>query len=215
MSADGKIDYQNCKELFLMPSILDNIIDINRYPLPMVEKIVKANRKIGLGVMGFADLLCKLGISYHSEQALQIAEQLITLLLLKRRWLRKISKEVFFPITQEHPCYQNLPLRNATLISIAPTGTISLIAGCSSGIEPYFALIYRRYVLEKSELIEINPLLEEKLKALKLRKFENQSGKKVLKDIDGIPEHLHSFFLLLLKSLQLFKFKSGSISKTS
>ncbi|HCU21394.1 MAG TPA: adenosylcobalamin-dependent ribonucleoside-diphosphate reductase, partial [Candidatus Atribacteria bacterium] len=172
MSTDGKIDYQKLQRVvFDAVHFLDNIIDINRYPLSMVEKIVKANRKIGLGVMGFADLLCQLGISYYSDQALQIAEQLITFIANEAKMASKVLAEqrgVFPNYPKSLHVSKNLPFRNATLISIAPTGTISLIAGCSSGIEPYFALIYRRFVLENTELIEINPLLEKQLTVLKI-----------------------------------------------
>lgn len=205
MSINGKIDYQKLQRVvFDAVHFLDNIIDINRYPLPKVEKIVKANRKIGLGVMGFADLLCQLGISYYSDQALQIAEHLMTFIASQA----KIASKKLAEIRGVFPNYpksiyaeKNLPLRNATLISVAPTGTISLIAGCSSGIEPYFALIYRRFVLENTELIEINPLLEDQLKLLKIEeKVRKQIWEKgSLKDIDGVPESLHSLFLTALE----------------
>jgi ribonucleoside-diphosphate reductase alpha chain len=205
MSTDGKIDYQKLQRVvFDAVHFLDNIIDINRYPLPIVEKMVKANRKIGLGVMGFADLLCQLGISYYSDQALQIAEQLITFIANEAKLASKElaeQRDVFPNYPKSLHAAKNLPFRNATLISIAPTGTISLIAGCSSGIEPYFALIYRRFVLENTELIEINPLLEKQLKVLKIEEKIRKSiwEKGSLKDIDGIPEHLHSLFLTALE----------------
>ncbi|NLJ48852.1 MAG: adenosylcobalamin-dependent ribonucleoside-diphosphate reductase [Candidatus Atribacteria bacterium] len=211
MSINGKIDYQKLQRVvFDAVHFLDNIIDVNRYPLPMVQKIVKANRKIGLGVMGFTDLLCKLGISYYSNQALQIAEHLITFIAAEAKIASKKLAErrgVFPNYSKSIYAAKNLPLRNATLISIAPTGTISLIAGCSSGIEPYFALIYRRFVLEKTELIEINPLLEEQLKALKVEeKIRKQIWERgSLKDIDGVPESLHSLFLTALEIPSTFQ----------
>jgi len=208
---DGKIDYQKLQQIiFDSVHFLDNVIDINRYPLPIVEKVVKANRKIGLGVMGFADLLCKLGISYYSDQALQIAEQLITFIAstAKVASQKLAEKRGVFPNYQKSIyAPKNLKLRNATLISIAPTGTISLIAGCSSGIEPYFALIFRRFVLENTEFIEVNPLLEEHLKTLKI---DEKIRKKIwekgsLKDIDGIPEQLHSLFLTAFEIAPTFQ----------
>ena len=143
---------------------LDDVIDANRYPLPAIEGATKATRKVGLGVMGWADALAALGIAYDSEDALALAHRLAEVLetasldasaaLAERRGV--------FP-AWEGSRWQlagHRPLRNATTTTIAPTGTISIIAGCSSGIEPLYALAYRRNVLDGAELTEINPAFQ-------------------------------------------------------
>jgi ribonucleoside-diphosphate reductase alpha chain len=145
---------------------LDNVIEMNRYPIPEVEKVTKAVRRIGLGVMGWADSLFKLEIPYDSRDAIALAEKV----------MRFIDEEAFkaskglavtrgpFP-TVAHSIYADNPVRNAARTTVAPTGTISIIAGCSSGIEPAFALAFRRsHYLDddpnkRKELLEVNPIL--------------------------------------------------------
>ena len=141
---------------------LDNVIEINKYPLSQIEKASKGTRKIGLGVMGFADLLIKMGIPYDSEEAVAQAERIMSTIqeasreasaeLAKRRGNFSYYKGSIF----DNP---DTPfVRNATTTTIAPTGTISIIAGTSSGIEPLFAIAHVRHVLDGESLPEMNPL---------------------------------------------------------
>jgi len=142
---------------------LDNIIDANKYPLPEIEAMARGNRKIGLGVMGWADMLIKLGIPYDSEEALRLADEVMGFIHEKaRQATRELARERgAFPNFARSVFRDGPPVRNATLTTIAPTGTISIIAGCSSGIEPLFALAFFRKVLEGRQLVEVNPLFEE------------------------------------------------------
>ncbi|HLL21192.1 MAG TPA: adenosylcobalamin-dependent ribonucleoside-diphosphate reductase [Kofleriaceae bacterium] len=140
---------------------LDDVIDANRYPLPAIERATRATRKIGLGLMGWADALAALGIPYDAHEALVLADRLATFLEDEAQTASSALAERRGPF----PTWQgsrweragHRPLRNATTTTIAPTGTISIIAGCASGIEPLYALAYRRNVLDGAELLEINP----------------------------------------------------------
>ena len=143
---------------------LDNVIDANRYPLKEIEKITKGNRKIGLGVMGFADMLIRLRVPYGADAACRVAEEVMSF-MNKKAW--KVSER----LARERGAFPNFkgsifekakrkPVRNATTTTIAPTGTLSIIANCSSGIEPLFAISYKRNVLNGIELKEVTPLFE-------------------------------------------------------
>lgn len=180
---------------------LDNVIEVNNYPLSSIEKMTKANRKIGLGVMGFADLLIRLGIPYNSDAGVELAKTLMSFIQTKGREaslelasVRGVFPNYYGSIYEE----QELPLRNATITTIAPTGTISMIASCSSGVEPLFALAFTRNVMDNDRLLEVNPLFEVILKEHGL--YSNKLMEKVatsgsLKDISEIPEELKAVFV--------------------
>ncbi|MEW6685287.1 MAG: vitamin B12-dependent ribonucleotide reductase [Candidatus Edwardsbacteria bacterium] len=202
MVTNGTVDYERLGSVVKKAvHFLDNVIDRSIYPLPEIDKIVKGNRKIGLGVMGFADMLFHLQIPYHSEEALNLAEELIAFIYKEAR---QASEELAerrgpFPNFSQSIYSQKKakPLRNATLTSIAPTGTISLLAGCSSGIEPVFALLFIRHVLEGTELVEINKVFEDALKKRGL--YSEELIRQIAqKNLDNIPEDLRKIFVTAL-----------------
>jgi ribonucleoside-diphosphate reductase alpha chain len=181
---------------------LDNVIEANRYPLPMIDQMTKANRKIGLGVMGWADLLLRLELPYDSEAALTLAEKMMA-------FIKRESWTASQELARERGAFPNFagsvfdqrhlpPMRNATVTTIAPTGTISMIAGCSSGIEPMFALAYEKHVLDQERLLEVN---QQFLAVARERGFfsegliERLARQGNLVGIDGIPDDVRRVFV--------------------
>ncbi|MEE9591686.1 MAG: vitamin B12-dependent ribonucleotide reductase [Thermodesulfobacteriota bacterium] len=195
------IDWKKLERIIINAvHFLDNVIDMNRYPIEEIDNMTKGNRKIGLGVMGFADLLIRLGIPYDSDEAIDVAERLMAFIQEKGR---ETSKE----LTLERDVYPNykcstydgvVKVRNATVTTIAPTGTISIIAGCSSGIEPLFALTFTRNVLDGAELVEANPIFEEIAKEQGfyspeiMMQIAKTGG---LSELDDIPEEIKKIFV--------------------
>ena len=159
------IDYQALKEIvWLGVRFLDDVIDVSKYPLKEIGDMVRGNRKIGLGVMGFADMLYQLEVPYDSEKALELAEEVMG-------FIQKEARDASRFLAEERGVFENFDrslckemengrFRNATTTTIAPTGTLSIIAGCSSGIEPLFALSFVRRVMDDDELLEVNPCFE-------------------------------------------------------
>ena len=195
-------DWERIREVvWIATRFLDNVIDVNSYPIPEIEEMTKKNRKIGLGVMGWADALFKLGIAYDSEEAIKLGEKVM-------KFIQEESHKASQSLAEERGVFPNwkgsvwerkgIKIRNATTTTIAPTGTISIIAGCSSGIEPVFALAYRRAnILDGEEFFEVNPVFEEVLKSLNLYSDEllskvAESGS--IQNIDEIPIEIRRIF---------------------
>ncbi|MFZ1983453.1 MAG: vitamin B12-dependent ribonucleotide reductase, partial [Desulfatitalea sp.] len=181
---------------------LDNTIDMSKYPLPAIDAMVKGNRKVGLGVMGFADLLYLLKISYNSEAALAVADELMHFIQGQAHAASRALAEKRGPFLNfDRSIYSEKkqpPLRNATLTTIAPTGTLSIIANCSSGIEPLFALSFVRTVMDNDRLVEVNPVFEAVAKARGFYSpelMETIARNGSLKTIDGIPDDVKAVFV--------------------
>ncbi len=203
---DGKTPYLNTgidwekleKTINTAVKFLDNVIDVNKYPLREIEEITLANRKIGLGVMGFADMLVQLGIPYDSEEALKSGEEIM-------RFIREKSHAASERLAVERGAFPNfkgsiykIPIRNSTVTTVAPTGTISIIAGCSSGIEPLFAVSFVRNVMEGTKLLEVNPYFEA---VAKERGFYSEelmmriAKQGTLAGIEEVPEDVRRIFV--------------------
>jgi ribonucleoside-diphosphate reductase alpha chain len=181
---------------------LDNVIDVNKFPLKQIEEMTKKTRKIGLGIMGFADMLVMLGVPYDSEDALRVAGDIMKFI---NEEAIKASVELgkergVFPAFKGsiYDAPDNPRVRNATRTTIAPTGTLSMIAGCSSGIEPLFALSYTKTVLDGTPFVEVNPYFEEAARnggfysAELMKKLAEGEH---LNEIKGIPEKIKRVFV--------------------
>lgn len=199
----AKIDYVKLAETVKVAvRFLDNVIDVNKFPLPQIEEMTKKTRKIGLGVMGFADMLIKLGIPYDSEEALTLAEKVMADI---SREATDASKELaqereVFPAFKGsvYDVPDGFGVRNATRTTIAPTGTLSIIAGCSSGIEPLFALSYIRNILDGAQLVEVNPYFEEVAKREGFYSEElihQLAAGAQLHTLEGIPDNIKRLFV--------------------
>jgi ribonucleoside-diphosphate reductase alpha chain len=180
---------------------LDDVVEANHYPLPFIERATKNNRRIGLGIMGWADALIMMEIAYNSEKAIEKADQLMS-------FLQDKAHQASTNLAEIRGCFPNWSsskwgdhnqlMRNATVTTIAPTGTISIIAGTSSGIEPLFAISFVRRVLSGAELIEANPLFE---KVARERGFysdelmEQIAREGTLADCEAVPADVRSVFV--------------------
>ncbi len=202
-NGEPTIDYDSLKEIVcLSVRFLDNTIDMSKYPLSEIEKMVKGNRKIGLGIMGFADLLYQLKVAYNSERAFEIAEEVMN-------FIQKESHEASKLLAKERGAFENFSksifkekkgcvYRNATTTTIAPTGTLSIIAGCSSGIEPLFALSFVRNVMDNDKLLEVNPHFEKVAKEMGFYSpelMDNIALEGSIQRLDQIPEDVRKVFV--------------------
>jgi ribonucleoside-diphosphate reductase alpha chain len=212
---------------------LDNVIEQNLYPLEEIRTATQNNRRIGLGVMGWADMLIMLDIPYNSEEALQLGEKMMSFiqreseaasanLAEKRGNFCNWEKSVFYDMNTK----TGKPRRNSTVTTIAPTGTISIIAGCSSGIEPIFAVSYERNVMDNTRLVEVNPLFESRARELGFYSealMERIAEKNSIANFEEIPEPVKKLFVTShditpqwhIKMQAAFqKFTENAVSKT-
>ncbi|HUU08810.1 MAG TPA: vitamin B12-dependent ribonucleotide reductase [Dehalococcoidales bacterium] len=199
----AEIDYEKlARTVKTVVRFLDNVIDVNKFPLPQIAKMTRKTRKIGLGIMGFADMLIQLGIPYDSEEALGVGADIMQFVSNEaRQTSAELAKERgVFPAFEDS--IYNAPdaprVRNASCTTIAPTGTLSIIAGCSSGIEPLFALSYTRNILDGAQLIEVNPHFDE------VARKENFYSEELMKqlasgvklhEIEGVPDEVKRLFI--------------------
>jgi len=205
VNARNEIDWDKIKETTrLAVHFLDNLIDVNKFPLPQIEKATKATRKIGLGVMGWASLLISLNIPYNSEEGVALAEKVMSFILneANKRSLELGREKGVFPAFKGSIYDKkdnSTRMRNATLTTIAPTGTISIIASpCSSGIEPLFAISYYRNVMDNDKLVEVEPLFEQLAKErgfYSRELMEKIAEKASIQHIEGIPEDVKRIFV--------------------
>jgi ribonucleoside-diphosphate reductase alpha chain len=199
----GRIDWEGLRRtVFLAVRFLDNVIDASRFPLEVITETVTRNRKIGLGVMGFADLLYQLGVPYDSEEGLAVAERVM-------KFIQEEGHKASAQLAQERgpfPSYPTSayaarrqgPYRNATVTTIAPTGTLSIIAECSSGVEPLFALCFTRNILDGERLTEVNPHFESALAHAGLADPELMDAvlaKGSIQEMEFLPEDLRRVFV--------------------
>ncbi len=179
---------------------LDNVIDANKYPLEKIDFVTKQTRKIGLGVMGWADTLLMMGIPYNSNEAIALGEKLMKYITscgrLESQELAKVRGA--FPLFKESTLPKDKPQRNATITTIAPTGTLSIIANCSSGVEPVFAYVYIRNIMDSTEMVEVSPILKTELEKRGL--YSEERMKQIAKEgtiahMDWMPEDLRRVFV--------------------
>jgi len=228
MFVDGRFDYGKLGKIVRgAVHFLDNVIDANHYPIPEIEKMTKGNRKIGLGVMGFADCLIRMGIPYDSGATLEFAEELMNFIQQEARKASALlaEKRGSFPNHAASIFRSQGPMRNATVTSVAPTGTISTIADVSSGIEPLFSVGYLRNALDTTMLV-VNPLFEEAVRKRGLYSAELiseivQGGS--IKRIPRIPDDIRRLFPIAHEILPEFhvkvqavfqKYVDNAVSKT-
>ncbi len=190
---DGEIDWDSLRgTVHDAVHFLDNVIEVNRYPLAEIERMTKGNRKIGLGVMGYADMLIQQGLAYNSEAGLKKGEEVM-------RFIQREAREASADLAEKRGAFPNFKgsaydkpsarsLRNATTTTVAPTGTISIISGCSSGIEPLYGVCFVRNVMDSDELVEANPLFERSARQDGF--YSEELMRKIAKQgsLDNVPE---------------------------
>ena len=204
MVKKGEVAWERlAKVTALSVRFLDDVIDANRYPLPEISKTTRMSRKIGLGVMGFAEMLISMGISYSSPEAVRLAEDVMSFISMSAREESARLGELrgSFPLFEQSSLKGWPAMRNATVTTIAPTGTISIIAGTSSSIEPLFALAFVRHVMDGTRMIEISPIFEQIVKARgiytkELTRQIAESG--TLQGLKGVPGDLKELFVTAL-----------------
>ena len=200
---DGKVDFKRLREVVRSSvHFLDNVVDLSEFPIERIGKIVLSNRKIGLGVMGWADMLLKLRIPYNSEEAISKAEEVMG-------FIQNESHRMSQDLAKSRGEFSNFkgsiydkpgapPMRNATVTTIAPTGTISIIAGCSSGVEPLFAVCFIRNVMDNTKLMETNPIFEQIAKEegfYSEELMEKIASEGSVANIDEVPDRIKRIFV--------------------
>lgn len=199
---NSNFDYDKLKKTVVTAvHFLDNVIDVNKYPHKLIDEMTKATRKIGLGVMGWADALYAMGIPYNSQEAVELGRKVM-------RFINNESKKASIHLAElkgVFPYYdksvfknQEIRIRNATTTTIAPTGTLSIIAGVSSGIEPVFAISYIRNVMDNDELIEVNSIFKKALEEKKLysdKLMKTIANEGTLAHISGLDTNLKKVFV--------------------
>ena len=226
-----EIDFEKLRHAVqLAVRFLDDVIDVNRYPLDEIAEMTRNNRKIGLGVMGFADLLIQMGVPYDSEEGVAIAEQVMS-------FISREGQKASCELAKERGVFPNfkgsiydtkdkMEIRNSTVTTIAPTGTLSIIASCSSGIEPLFAISYVKRVMDGAELLEVNPYFE---KVARERGFYSEELMRKIADRGGVrgmeevPEDVQRVFGTALDIIPVWhvkmqaafqRFTDNAVSKT-
>ncbi|MCK9404825.1 MAG: adenosylcobalamin-dependent ribonucleoside-diphosphate reductase [Methanothrix sp.] len=200
----GEMDLDRLGELVsLAVRFLDDVIDMNRFPFKQIEEATLRTRKIGLGVMGFADMLIMMNISYNSADAVRMAEEVMKFISEHARAESALLGETrgSFPLFEESRLKKWSAMRNSTVTTVAPTGTISIIAGASSGIEPLFALAFVRRIMEGARLLEVSSLFEQTAEERGIYTPDLKaelSRKGSVKDIAGVPEDLKELFITAL-----------------
>ena len=203
MVQGGKVNWERLSEVVhLAVHFLDNVVEVNNYPLPQIAKMTMGNRKIGLGVMGWADMLIGLGIPYNTEEAIELAHKVMG-------FINKQGHAASQALAKSRGAFPNFkgsvydqkgepPMRNATVTTIAPTGTISIMANASSGVEPLFAVSYVRQVMDNDILVEVHPYFEAIAKekgfySQELMQRIAEHG--TLHNIDEVPEDIRNLFV--------------------
>jgi ribonucleoside-diphosphate reductase alpha chain len=209
MVSGGKINYEKLKRVVRSSvHFLDNVIEVNRYPMPEIDQMCRANRKIGLGVMGFADMLIQMGIPYNSEAAVDTARNVMRFIqeeshaasadLADQRGEFPNFKGSIFDSPAGNGARGGRKMRNATVTTIAPTGTISIISDASSGVEPIFALCYIRNVMDNTHLVEVNPLFKqiaERYEFYSDELMDTVARQGSVHGIDDVPEQIQRVFV--------------------